>query len=253
MVKPLSRWVGHLVVMIVLAGGTTACAEQGKGPPSDGEANATRKSPPAADEGSDGDDGGGSGSGDRLRAIAEQVKAQVSVSIAALREGAFDAAYLFEQEEFQSAVSPEEYVRVHTACAGGLDDWVVKRVRMIGPSTASVTHVYGLDFATTDQFDLQDGRWRWPVRNDEMQEYLRGGADYVIEQQKRAGICTPALGNGLAWSCPNDRPVKGNVSFRTKERIYHLPGSWLYPVTSPDECFPDAASAEHAGYRAARD
>ena len=182
---------------------------------------------------------------------AEQVKVQVSVSIAALREGAFDAAYLFESDEFQRAVSLEDYMRVNQACLGGLEKWVVYDVRMIGHDAADVTHVYSFDFDSTDRFVRQDGRWRWPVRPSRLRDYAQG-ADYVIQQRRHAGNCTPAQGNGYAWRCPDDRPVKGNVSFRTKEKIYHLPGSWLYPVTSPTECFPDERAAEQADYRAAR-
>lgn len=42
--------------------------------------------------------------------------------------------------------------------------------------------------------------------------------------------------------------VKGNINARG-EKIYHLPGDPNYVRTKAEECFPDAASAEAAGYR----
>ena len=52
-------------------------------------------------------------------------------------------------------------------------------------------------------------------------------------------------------NCPNDFPVKGNVS-EDGERIYHEPGWRYYQATYPDKCFDTAASAEEEGYRASK-
>ncbi len=48
--------------------------------------------------------------------------------------------------------------------------------------------------------------------------------------------------------CPSYAPIKGNQS----SMIYHRPGQQYYDVTTPEECFRNAASAEAAGYRAAK-
>lgn len=181
---------------------------------------------------------------------AEEVRTQVAISIAALREGAFDAAYLFESDAFQKAVPLEEYIQVHTACLGGLDRWIVHDVTMVSDHLADVTHVYAPDLAETDRFVKEDGRWRWPTRPDVVNAYARGSDD-AIQRRRADGICTPADGDGHAWDCPHDRPVKGNTSFTTNERIYHQPESRVYPVTSPDECFASSRDAEAAGYRRA--
>lgn len=45
-----------------------------------------------------------------------------------------------------------------------------------------------------------------------------------------------------------DCTVKGNINAKG-EKIYHLPGDPNYAKTKAEECFPDAASAEAAGYR----
>ena len=49
-------------------------------------------------------------------------------------------------------------------------------------------------------------------------------------------------------SCPSYAPIKGNAS----SMIYHRPGQQYYAVTTPEKCFRNAASAEAAGYRAAK-
>lgn len=50
------------------------------------------------------------------------------------------------------------------------------------------------------------------------------------------------------WGCPSNAPIKGNAS----SMIYHRPGQAYYAATNPEECFRSAASAEAAGYRAAK-
>ena len=49
-------------------------------------------------------------------------------------------------------------------------------------------------------------------------------------------------------NCPSSAPIKGNRS----SMIYHQPGQRYYDVTVPEACFRNTASAEAAGYRAAK-
>lgn len=52
-------------------------------------------------------------------------------------------------------------------------------------------------------------------------------------------------------SCPANALVKGNIS-RRRGKIYHLPSSANYNQVKPETCFPNAAAAQKAGYRAPR-
>lgn len=47
-------------------------------------------------------------------------------------------------------------------------------------------------------------------------------------------------------SCPQQYPVKGNIS---TSKIYHIPGSPYYAKTKPELCFNNYLSAEKAGFR----
>jgi len=49
-------------------------------------------------------------------------------------------------------------------------------------------------------------------------------------------------------TCPEGYPVKAKV----KSGIFHQPGGLAYERTNPDRCYPDAASAEADGLRAAK-
>ena len=49
-------------------------------------------------------------------------------------------------------------------------------------------------------------------------------------------------------SCPANAPIKGNV--RHGQKIYHIPSSPNYQQTKPEACFPNAAAAQQAGFRA---
>lgn len=53
-------------------------------------------------------------------------------------------------------------------------------------------------------------------------------------------------------SCPEDKPVKGNINSFKKTKIYHLPGNSHYERTNPEACFKNSAEAEAAGFRASR-
>ncbi len=50
----------------------------------------------------------------------------------------------------------------------------------------------------------------------------------------------------LAGQCPLSHPVKGNAS----SKIYHVPGSRFYDMTTPERCYRDPAAAEADGMRA---
>lgn len=52
---------------------------------------------------------------------------------------------------------------------------------------------------------------------------------------------------GSGRNCPKAYPVKGNQS-----GIYHVPGGRYYKITTPEQCFKNAAAARKAGYRASR-
>ncbi len=56
---------------------------------------------------------------------------------------------------------------------------------------------------------------------------------------------------GDRYPCPASQPIKGNVS-QSGERIYHQRGDAFYERTAAEKCFPDAAAAEAAGFRAAK-
>lgn len=64
----------------------------------------------------------------------------------------------------------------------------------------------------------------------------------------------PAPTSGPAWvepvdgGCPDGYPIKAKV----KSGIFHQPGGLAYERTNPDRCYPDAASAEADGLRAAK-
>jgi hypothetical protein len=50
----------------------------------------------------------------------------------------------------------------------------------------------------------------------------------------------------LGGQCPLSHPVKGNAS----SKIYHVPGSRFYDMTTPERCYRDPAAAEADGMRA---
>lgn len=52
--------------------------------------------------------------------------------------------------------------------------------------------------------------------------------------------------------CPSGYPIKGNLTTRNGEAIYHVPGGAYYARTDPEECFATEADARAAGYRRAQ-
>lgn len=47
-----------------------------------------------------------------------------------------------------------------------------------------------------------------------------------------------------AWTCPASHPIKAVVTPRTRECVYHLPGSMHYPRTQPQMCFASEGDAK---------
>lgn len=54
------------------------------------------------------------------------------------------------------------------------------------------------------------------------------------------------------FPCPAERPIKGNVSLDSGEKIYHRPADTYYSRTNPEACFATTEAAEKAGFRPAR-
>jgi len=52
-----------------------------------------------------------------------------------------------------------------------------------------------------------------------------------------------------AWPCPASQPIKGNLTTRTGECIYHVPGGAFYLKTKPERCFSSEEDARQAGCR----
>lgn len=52
-----------------------------------------------------------------------------------------------------------------------------------------------------------------------------------------------------AWTCPASHPVKGNLTTRTGECIYHIRGGAFYSRTKPELCFATEEEARQAGCR----
>jgi hypothetical protein len=106
------------------------------------------------------------------------------------------------------------------------------------------------------RYDSRDGYQRHPRqakyrRLDTKQRnycgFRPGGNTTAIPQTGGSGhVSGPVAPAGK--SCPKSAPIKGNAS----SMIYHRPGQQYYAVTTPEACFRNAASAEAAGYRAAK-
>lgn len=51
------------------------------------------------------------------------------------------------------------------------------------------------------------------------------------------------------WTCPTSHPIKGNLTTRTGECIYHLRGGAFYDKTKPELCFATEEEARRGGCR----
>ena len=102
------------------------------------------------------------------------------------------------------------------------------------------------------RYDSRDGYQRHPRQA----KYRRVDARHRNYCGKRNPSSKPKASGGVSGavapvsksSCPSYAPIKGNAD----SMIYHRPGQRYYGVTNPEECFRNAASAEAAGYRAAK-
>jgi hypothetical protein len=84
------------------------------------------------------------------------------------------------------------------------------------------------------------------------------GTGLVVDDDAPTAPTTPTTPAqptaGQVWvepvegSCPDGYPIKAKV----KSGIFHQPGGLAYERTKPDRCYPDAASAEADGLRAAK-
>ena len=63
-----------------------------------------------------------------------------------------------------------------------------------------------------------------------------------------------SIANDEAWVAPVDAecPLSHPVKVKLSSGIFHLPGGQSYERTVPDRCYVDRASAEAAGFRAAK-
>ena len=61
------------------------------------------------------------------------------------------------------------------------------------------------------------------------------------------------LKGSLEWRvCPADKPIKGNMSYSSKDKIYHKPTGAFYKRTNPEACFASSVEAEAEGFRASK-
>jgi len=51
------------------------------------------------------------------------------------------------------------------------------------------------------------------------------------------------------WTCPASHPIKGNLTTRTSECIYHVRGGAFYGKTKPERCYATDDEARQAGCR----
>ena len=95
------------------------------------------------------------------------------------------------------------------------------------------------------RYDSRDG-YQWHPRQARYRHLDATHRNYRCAATTSAGVSGSVAPVGR--SCPASAPIKGNAS----SMIYHRPGQQYYNVTNPEACFRNAASAEAAGYRAAK-
>jgi hypothetical protein len=57
----------------------------------------------------------------------------------------------------------------------------------------------------------------------------------------------PGVAPTDAWTCPASDPIKGNLTTRTGECIYHVRSGAYYGKTKPERCFATEDEARRAG------
>jgi hypothetical protein len=87
-----------------------------------------------------------------------------------------------------------------------------------------------------------------PVPMPQLEPVIRSGGkppDLItssVEPEPEPAWVAPVDG-----ACPDGHPIKAKES----SGIYHRPGGLSYERTKPDRCYPDEATAEADGFRAA--
>jgi hypothetical protein len=51
------------------------------------------------------------------------------------------------------------------------------------------------------------------------------------------------------WTCPATHPIRGNLTTRTGECIYHVRGGGFYEKTKPERCYATEEEARRDGCR----
>lgn len=100
------------------------------------------------------------------------------------------------------------------------------------------------------RYDSRDG-YQWhpkQARYRRIDARTRNYCGYRVGSKPSSGGSVSGSVAPSGKSCPSYAPIKGNQS----SMIYHRPGQQYYSVTTPEQCFRTAASAEAAGYRAAK-
>ncbi|QWZ09684.1 thermonuclease family protein [Nocardioides panacis] len=122
-----------------------------------------------------------------------------------------------------------------------------------GARDLSATQIYHGAWA---RYDSLDGYQHHP-RQAKYRRLDAAHRNYCGHQNpgKTSTASKPASGGAVSapvtprgHNCPSFAPIKGNAP----SMIYHRPGQAYYNITTPEDCFRNAASAEAAGYRAAK-
>lgn len=71
----------------------------------------------------------------------------------------------------------------------------------------------------------------------------------MVDGSSATGQPRPGVAPRDDWNCPASHPIKGNLTTRTGECIYHLPGGAFYGKTKPEQCFSTEEEARQAGCR----
>lgn len=102
-------------------------------------------------------------------------------------------------------------------------------------------------FASTDVQSRGGGRaWKWWVAS---LVFAGLTASVVVLAALRShGHPTPGKQPISRYACPDDAPIKGNIS-QKGDKIYHLPTGMFYERTTPERCFANESQARAAGYR----
>lgn len=135
-------------------------------------------------------------------------------------------------------------------------------IRLANPSSVQDSDRYGrlLRYVDRGRRDISAAQITFGARarydsGDGYDWHPRQARYHRLDARYRNYRCAASGGSSVSgavapqgWDCPSYAPIKGNAS----SMIYHRPGQAYYAATHPEECFRNAASAEAAGYRAAK-